>query len=96
MDNRFEKDDRVVMLRYDGWANKGWTGIVKEVDGKSIYVKWDKTYRCLWHVNRNLKRIDGDPNTAFALYKQKQIRSAKKGEILKKTTLWVPTTFEFF
>ena len=82
MDKSF-KDNRVEMIKDDGWANVGWTGIVLCEDEDSAYVKWDrgKTYS---HMKYNLKIIShNNPNTAFVLYKQKL---RKKTQITKKIT----------
>jgi len=37
-----KKGDKVMMCRDDGWARKGWTGVVITANGVNVRVKWDR------------------------------------------------------
>lgn len=65
------------MLRDDGWARVGWTGVVTATNGTNVKVQWDSgTYT--YHYVDDLRVINSvhikdqeiDPNTAFALQKK--------------------------
>ena len=59
---------RVEMVKADGWAVVGWTGIVIESRNSSVVVRWDNGKRYA-HRKKNLKMVSitscNDPNTAF-------------------------------
>lgn len=64
--------DRITMLRYDGWASRGWTGTVNTIraGAQSISVKWDNG-KHLAHKAKDIRILDSEnnPNEAFRMHK---------------------------
>ena len=64
--------DRIIMLTDDGWAQKGWTGTVRQLNpGRpSLSVSWDNGKR-LSHQIKDVALISAekDPNVAFRMHK---------------------------
>jgi len=64
--------DRVIMVRADGWGNKGWTGTVNSTrgGGNSVSVKWD-IGKNLAHRAADLAILgtEDNPNIMFRMHK---------------------------
>lgn len=66
------------MLKYDGWADRGWTGVVDEVRGGGVvFVMWDnKNEGTLAHSSKNLIHeadMGNDPNIVFLMHKREKL-----------------------
>lgn len=70
----FKKGDKVMMLRSDGWAKKGWAGTIHKQENVSlVYIDWDNGKK-LCHNRRDIalaSEID-DPNIAFLMRKKQR------------------------
>ena len=75
----FKENDRVVMLKSDGWVRKGQTGRVDSQNLRSYFL----SIKILWDDGRTnrVRKIylgitdeDINPNTAFALVKLNRTR----------------------
>ena len=64
--------DRVIMLRYDGWASRGWIGTIADIrmGGNSLSIKWDNG-KHLAHKAKDVTILnsENDPNVAFRIHK---------------------------
>lgn len=67
---KFKKTEKVIMLKFDGWAAKGQIGTVVSCDSSGVSVRWDSSGRSYWHKSCNVDHLKGaaiDPNLAFLL-----------------------------
>lgn len=70
--SNFKNGDRVIMTYNDGYAEKGWTGEVVEIDvyGNAVRVLWDNGKRFI-HLLSNLKLENIDPNNPNLIFRRK-------------------------
>ena len=93
--------DKVIMLVTDSWADKGWTGRVRDISGTGLYILWDNG-RFFWHRRHRISLLQGknnpshltkdlgviiDPNRAFILHKsrRKEIDNSEQEPLLTPT-----------
>ena len=99
--------DKVIMLEADSWADKGWTGRIRDISRTGLNILWDNG-RLFWHRRHRISLLQGknnpsyltkdlgvisdlDPNRAFILHKSK--KKEKKTNNSEQEPLLTPTMF---